>query len=87
MTREERVPVYEFKCFDCASEADEHRAAEDRDDPKECVCGSEMKRMFSPISFNMPKLNYTRQVEENRKRADALGVGNTKAGADPIPGL
>lgn len=82
------MPVYEFKCGECERVTESHRTVKDRDALTVCGdCEVEMQRVFSPISFNMPKLNYTRQVEENRKRADALGVGNTNAGADPIPGL
>lgn len=38
------MPNYDYRCNNCGELAEEKRHIDDRDMPKECICGGEMFR-------------------------------------------
>lgn len=69
------MPLYTFRCGLCDRSRTTYRSVEDRHRQPTCPdCDEYMDRRWHPVRFNMPKLNFQRKVEENRKRFQKVGV-------------
>lgn len=65
------MPLYVYRCKQCDAHEESFRPSHKRNDfPTHC--NQPMVRDFTPTRFNMPKLNYERQLDENRKRAEVV---------------
>jgi len=69
------MPIYEFAC-DCGIEREVERPMSKAGQGEKCSCGLLMRRVFSPISFTMPRTG----------RDNILGILNQEEGARDFPG-